>query len=48
MLLLISEWAFSSRNNTVEIAGDLIIMIDWIKILDSTHIKRNAEWCSAN
>ena len=37
MLLLISELAFSFRNNTVEIVGDLIIMLDWIEILDSTH-----------
>ena len=27
MLLLISELAFSSHNNTVEIVGDLIIMM---------------------
>ena len=37
MLLLISGLAFSSRNNTVEIVGALIIMLDWIKILDSTY-----------
>ena len=37
MLLLISESAFSSRNNTAEIVGDLIIILDRIKILDSIH-----------
>ena len=30
MCLLFLEWAFNSRNNTVDIVIELILILDWI------------------
>ena len=38
MRLLFLEWAFNSRNNTVNIVIELIFILDWInKNLESIH-----------